>query len=261
MGYHDLALDRQVRDWVFIPLTVSIVLMKLLAQYMHQLTHTPANSAKKPLAEIREAQAVQRSQRTRQFGGWIPEVSLKMRKEFYAGKEHGLFQQKPATKPPHETMASDPSFMMDMMKKNLTGIIPQLVMGAWVTFFFSGFVMGKIPFPLSPRFRPMLQRGVDLTNLDVSYFTSLSYYIILLFSLRGIFSLIFREDTLDETEMMRRQMNPMAAQPPGAMDAVAAFKTEVSGYESYAHEWLLEDAEECALETLRREWGGKAKVQ
>ena len=44
-------------------------------------------------------------------------------------------------------------------------------MGTMVTFFFSGFVMGKVPFSLSPRFRPMLQRGVDLASLDVSYFT------------------------------------------------------------------------------------------
>ncbi len=44
--------------------------------------------------------------------------------------------------------------------------------------------MGKIPFPLSPRFKPMLQRGIDLVGLDVSYFTSLSYYILLLFGLQ-----------------------------------------------------------------------------
>ena len=30
-------------------------------------------------------------------------------------------------------------------------------MGAFVSFFFGGFIMGKIPFPLSPSFRIMLQ--------------------------------------------------------------------------------------------------------
>lgn len=38
----------------------------------------------------------------------------------------------------------------------------------------------------------VLQRGIDLTSLDVSYFTSLSYYILLLFGARGVFSLVFR---------------------------------------------------------------------
>jgi hypothetical protein len=37
-----------------------------------------------------------------------------------------------------------------------SGMLPQIVMGAAVSFFFSGFVMGKIPFGLSPPpFRPM----------------------------------------------------------------------------------------------------------
>ncbi len=65
----------------------------------------------------------------------------------------------------------------------------------------------------------MLQRGVDLSSLDVSYFTSLSYYIMLLFASRGPFSLVFREDTLDESEMMRRQMNPMG-QAAGGFEQV-----------------------------------------
>jgi hypothetical protein len=34
---HYLMLDHQVRDWVFIPLTLAIVLMKLLTQYAHQV--------------------------------------------------------------------------------------------------------------------------------------------------------------------------------------------------------------------------------
>jgi hypothetical protein len=36
-GAHPLLLDHAVRDWVFIPLTLAIVLMKLLTQYMHQV--------------------------------------------------------------------------------------------------------------------------------------------------------------------------------------------------------------------------------
>lgn len=33
----------------------------------------------------------------------------------------------------------------------------QIAMGGFVSYFFSGFIMGKIPFPLSPSFRIMLQ--------------------------------------------------------------------------------------------------------
>ena len=36
-----------------------------------------------------------------------------------------------------------------------------------------------------------VQRGMDLPLLDVTYFTSLSYYILLLFWLRGVLLLVF----------------------------------------------------------------------
>ncbi len=39
----------------------------------------------------------------------------------------------------------------------LTLLLLQIAMGAFVNYFFSGFIMGKIPFPLSPSFRLMLQ--------------------------------------------------------------------------------------------------------
>lgn len=51
-----------------------------------------------------------------------------------------------------------------------------------------------------------LQRGIDLPSLDVAYFTSLSYYMLLLFGLRGVMSLMFKEDTIDETQIQKQQM-------------------------------------------------------
>lgn len=63
----------------------------------------------------------------------------------------------------------------------------------------------------------LVQRGVDLPSLDVTYFTSLSYYILLLFGLRGVFMLFFRENTIDETQMYRQQMGMGGANPMAAM--------------------------------------------
>lgn len=257
MSDHDLALDKDVRNWVFIPLTLSIILMKLIMQFIHIMVHSPAQAAQKQLKEIREQQSVTRSQRIRTLGGLIPEASCKMRKDYFIAKDTGVFNQKIVSPSMQEAMATDPSMMADMMKKNLTGLVPQLVMGVWVNFFFSGFVMGKIPFGLSPRFRLMLQRGIELSSLDVSYFTSLSYYIILLFGLRGAFSLVFREDTIDDAEMMKRQMNPMAGP---AFDAAKAFEGEKTALGALDHEWALEECEEEAVLVIRATLG-KAKAE
>ena len=37
-----------------------------------------------------------------------------------------MFHQKTVSKSMQETMATDPTVMVDMMKKNLTGIVPQV---------------------------------------------------------------------------------------------------------------------------------------
>ena len=55
-----------------------------------------------------------------------------------------------------------------------------------------------------------LQRGIDLPSLDVTYFTSLSYYMLLLFGLRGVMSLFFKEDTIDETQVRLLQSEQKA---------------------------------------------------
>ena len=82
----------------------------------------------------------------------------------------------------------------------------------------------------------MAQRGVDLPALDVTYFTSLSYYILLLFGLRGVLTLIFRDATIDETQMYRAQMGlgGGAGGPMGAManpDPNKAFEAERAALE------------------------------
>ena len=72
-----------------------------------------------------------------------------------------------------------------------------------------------------------LQRGVDLPSLDVTYFTSLSYYILLLFGLNGVLRLIFRDLTVDETQLMRQQMAMGGGMGPmGSPDPAKAFEAE-----------------------------------
>ncbi|KAJ6317000.1 hypothetical protein OIU78_020143 [Salix suchowensis] len=115
-------------------------------------------------------------------------------------------------------MFSDPNMAMDMMKKNLSMIIPQTLTFAWVNFFFSGFVAAKIPFPLTQRFRSMLQNGIDLSTVDVSYVSSRSWYFLNLFGLRGLFSLILgEENAMDDTQRMM-QMGGFGFDPTKVTD-------------------------------------------
>jgi len=199
---------------------------------------------------LREKQALQRSNILRVHAGYIPEHGVRQRTHFLTAKDSGVFSKKTERKGMQEQMLSNPDMMTNLMKQNLTGIVPQIAMGTFVNYFFSGFIMGKIPFPLSPSFRLMLQRGIDLPTLDVTYFTSLSYYMLLLFGLRGVMSLFFKEDTIDETQVQRQQMT-MGMGAMGA-DPQKAFDAERNALEILDYKHKLETAEKDAAATMQR---------
>jgi hypothetical protein len=145
---HDIVLDRDVRDWVLVPLTASIFLMMLIRQYATQARCGPATrwqlsllsvrglrhcactlagscgrrvcgcedfarrpplvtcgardtcvrpqalmggapTAKAELKEVREKQALMRSQLLRAACGFIPESGFRQRRAYLAAKVCG----------------------------------------------------------------------------------------------------------------------------------------------------------------------------
>lgn len=237
-----LVLDPQIRDWVVLPMVLIMVLMGLTRHYVTQLLESD-----KPLdvAEVRRKQTVMRANRLRMNGGYLSPEAFNMRKTHFLNKESGLLQEKV----PKTNMAMmDPSNMVDMMKKNVTFLVPNMVMMTIISTFFSGFVLVKVPFPLTNRFKTMLQRGVDLTTLDVSYVSSLSWYFLIMFGLRGLYKLILGEDSpaLDEAKAAQAQMGMGMAGGMG-FNAEAAYKTERDQLDLLNHKDALAEAEKNLL--------------
>jgi hypothetical protein len=53
----------------------------------------------------------------------------------------------------------------------------------------------------------MLQRGVDLRTLDISYVSSLSWYFMVTFGLNGVYALLIGDhDLMNENQMMQMQV-------------------------------------------------------
>ncbi|KAF4399537.1 hypothetical protein G4B88_022620 [Cannabis sativa] len=192
-------------------------------------------------------QVVVRARNLRAGANFIPAKSFRARRFYFSNEENGLLHvPKGQGQNPQAQMFSDPNMAMDMMKKNLSMIIPQTLTFAWVNFFFSGFVAAKIPFPLTQRFRSMLQNGIDLSTVDVSYVSSRSWYFLNLFGLRGLFSLILgEENAMDDTQRMM-QMGGFGFDPSKNLGA------EKDNLDIMQHDWAMPKFEQRAEAVLRK---------
>lgn len=242
----DLVLDTAIRNWVLVPLSVVMVLIGILRYFVSKLTRSSQNPDAKA---IKEGQAVIRARNLRSGAHLIPSKSFRSRRIYFTNEENGLlYVPKEDAQKAQAQMFQDPNMAMDMMKKNLSMIIPQTLTFAWVNFFFSGFVAAKIPFPLTPRFRAMLQNGIDLSTVDVSYVSSRSWYFLNLFGLRGFFSLILGEENATDDAQKMMQMSGGGG---FGFNASQSLGVEKDSLDILQHEWALPKMEHRAKDVLK----------
>lgn len=239
-----LILDPSIRDWVVLPMVAIMVLMGLCRHYA---TEVLKSSSKVDVEEVKQRQVLARASRIRTRGSFLPADSFAARKTYLCAKDSGLLSQ--AVKKSGTNPMMNPSGMVDQMKGQMVYMLPNMVMMGIISFFFQGFVLVKVPFGLTRCFKVMLQRGVDLESLDVSYVSSLSWYFLVMFGLRGFFKILLGEDSdsLDETQAQQRQMTMgMSMGGGGIFDAPGAYKHERESLEMVHHTSAL-DATELEL--------------
>jgi hypothetical protein len=123
------------------------------------------------------------------------------------------------------------------MKGNMAAMVQNMVMMQGISHFFRGFVLVKVPFPLTRGFKQMFQRGLyDLTTLDTSYVSSVSWYFLVMFGLRAFFRLAMGDplqEELEGNEVQRelgRDYNG-GGPPGGQFDPAKALRTEADNLE------------------------------
>jgi hypothetical protein len=238
MSDPELRLDPAIRLWVFLPIVAITFLVGIVRHYVSVLL----SSAKKvDLSQVKDSQALIRSRALRENAKYIPKQSFLMRRHFFNNEENGILKTQQRNVAPPNPM-TDPSMMTDMLKGNLTNVLPMIVIGGWINWHFSGFVTTKVPFPLTLRFKPMLQRGIELMSLDAAWVSSASWYFLNVFGLRSIYALVLGENnSADQSRVMQEQMTMQAGGMP--QDPKQAFKAEWEALEITEHSWALKNAE------------------
>jgi ER membrane protein complex subunit 3 len=157
-----------------------------------------ATPKKQDLRSIREQRSLLRGINLRNNANVISPSSFQERKtNIISAFQSGAFLKEIKNKDEPANPMSDPAAMegmMGMMKSNMAMIIPQTLIMGWINAFFSGFVVLRMPFPLTPRFKQMLQSGVMTRDLDARWVSSISLYFLCMFGLQSVFIYLLGSD-------------------------------------------------------------------
>ncbi|KAH8830769.1 transmembrane protein [Flagelloscypha sp. PMI_526] len=239
MSDYNFELDPQIRNWVLFPITLVMLLVGILRHYVVMLLKDPPKQLTK--AATREQRALARSQILRATApnspiakSYYSSITTHLCTAFEAGeylKDGPPKEGEPSAAPPNPL--TDPAAMdgmMSGMKTQMVMMVPQMVIMGWINFFFSGFVLIKLPFPL----------------------TSLSWYFLNLFGLNGVYRLILGNDNAADSSQSMTQ-SPFAttgaATATGPVDYVKIFKAEIDNLQlsEGVYKWAGEGVEERVL--------------
>lgn len=169
----------------------------------------------------------------RQNNGLLTSEEFEARRQFFIEKlnstDYFATIEDPDAGPANPfTDASTNDALMNMAKGNIMNFVPQTIIMGWVNYFFAGFVIMKLPFPLTDGFKSMLQSGVATPDLNVRYVSSISWYFVTLFGLRPVYSLIMGDSTAaDQIIALQQQQQPLPnLGGPGAPKVDKIFKAE-----------------------------------
>ncbi|KAI3645827.1 hypothetical protein MP228_008755 [Amoeboaphelidium protococcarum] len=273
----ELLLDPQIRDWILFPIMVIMLLIGVLRHYVTQAMNASSNQ-KTDLKQIRQQQYIVKAKLySSPAANLLPYNRFQMRKTALMNK---LTDGSLLVAPPSQSTASsdmtqkqkddddqsqapppnpmgDPAqmeVMMEGMKKNMVMMVPQMIMMGWISYFFAGFIIVKLPFPLTVRFKAMLQKDIMTPNMDVAWVSSLSWYFLNLFGLNKIFSLILGDGSAaGGMGDMQAMANPMMMQqqqqqqPGQVVDMKKVLLGEKESMELFHHQWDLAGVEERLL--------------
>ncbi|CAI5731196.1 unnamed protein product [Hyaloperonospora brassicae] len=243
----EIILDPSIRDWVVLPM---IIIFGCSAMVRHYVTLLLKNEKMASVEQLLPMNTIKRAQITRINSKFIAPDAFAVRKYYFTSSQKkdgrkGALREKVKSEAMNQMM--NPNSMLEMMKGNMTFMVSNFVMMGLMGYFFGGFVLAKVPFSLTQKFKMMLQRGIEINTLDVSYVSSVSWYFLVSFGMRGFLSLVLGEmSASDDAKAMQMQMG-MGAGPNMTFDAPKAYKQERVSLRLHNHEWDLEHAEKKLL--------------
>lgn len=222
-----LLLDPDIRDWVVLPLFVIMVAAGLLRHSLGILLQ--GNPSKASPISARSSSVLRQTMKLQTGAAhYMTTWRWQCRKEHaiqtlkqeadWAEAEHTKQTDDKnnngnAADDPMSAMMNNP---MSMMKGSMAFMVQNMVMMQGIQHFFSGFILLKVPFPLTAGFKSMFQRGLgtELPDLEPSYVSSVSWYFLVMYGLRSFLQLVIGDPPLEIREQSSKTMQ-YGFLPPG----------------------------------------------
>ena len=131
-------------------------------------------------------------------------------------------------------------------------MVQNMVMMQGISHFFHVFVLVKFPFPLTIGFKQMFQRGLDLSTIETSYVSRVSWYFLVMFGLHAFFRLSIGDPSTNTLDITIKQRDlGMAEGPvpvgPQQFDTPKASIAEAENLELVQQRAVADEAEKRLL--------------
>ncbi|EGV60685.1 hypothetical protein PSN45_001543 [Yamadazyma tenuis] len=241
----ELVLDPQLKYWVLLPISVVMVVVGLLRSNVTLLLKSDPKLEE--FKKNREKQFLKRATSFKNGSSVLTRDEFLVRQEYFITqlKSSEFFANKNVSSDAPANPLTDPGSadaLMEMAKGNMMNYIPQTLIMAWVNYFFAGFVIMKLPFPITDSFKSMLQQGIVTPDLNVRYVSSISWYFVNLMGLKPVYSLIMNDssaaDELVNSQQQNQQLPNLGA--PGAPKVDKIFEKEAADIQILSHESIYD---------------------
>ena len=233
----EILLDSGIRDWMLIPIFIVVFLAGMLRIVMSHLMDSKQEQEKN---DVYVQETILRCEKFKKQCKILSETSYRNHRAYFCKPSVGILCKEFESNAMPFFM--DPTSQLGMIKKNAAYGITTMLLLTWVSNFCSGCILARIPFPLTQKFRSMLQRGVELSALDVTYVSSSSLYFLMMFGMNGLLGLVM--GNMDKDKIQNMAM-PMMQGP--AKDLSKIFKAERENLELVSHKFRLNGIEEYFL--------------
>ena len=259
-----LRIDSSLRNWVFIPLTLITVCVSLLMKYLTYIFNQ--GSEKKIRSETKTIQsfdykteiknkdtdiviknAINRANLLKNNFMYISEKGFKKRQAFFNEFFSRQFEDKQAD-------FMNPNMMTDMLTRNISNAIYYISLFVVGGFFFSGYILLKLPFGLTRTFKSMMQQGLSLPDFDPSYVSAISWCLILVFGINPILQFFDGGEDFSmftqQKQMMTQPLNLMG-NPMAGKNYEKILKPEKESINIVSNFSLLDDAVDTLIDRYK----------